>query len=318
MWSGAEPYAIGVAYNLAYFLAMLAALISVRLVTGGGLWRLGLRLKCGQLYAYAFPVFINTLLYMIVGWTDIFVVGLYLDAAEIGRYRACMQLVVVFDLIAVALGSAIIHRYAVLEEQGRVAEAAVLYRHNIRWVVALAAPLTVIIIAHAVPILGMMGASFVAAKPVLILLTLAYMIKSIGTSPGMALVVTRRQGVETRIAALVAGINLALNFLLVPEFGASGAAFATVISFVCLTLMRACAARRYARLEYPYAMAMRLIVAFLVPGCLVFWWLPRLFEIGALFHTLLLLTVLSVFAWRFALNGDERKWLAGTLWRISR
>ncbi len=47
--------------------------------------------------------------------------------------------------------------------------------------------------------------------------------------------ISKRTGILSRVAWIIAGINLGLNYCLIPRFGASGAAFATLISYAVLT-----------------------------------------------------------------------------------
>ena len=57
------------------------------------------------------------------------------------------------------------------------------------------------------------------------------------------------------MATVVLGavMNVVLNILLIPNYGANGAAFATAISYVAMFLIRAINSRKYINIKWKYA-----------------------------------------------------------------
>ena len=83
--------------------------------------------------------------------------------------------------------------------------------------------------------------------PFLVLATVmygAYMIINIG------LIITRRSSYSSIAIAAGAGVNIALNFLLVPGFGMIGAAVATLVSYTVSTALLYWFARKYYPVDY--------------------------------------------------------------------
>ena len=308
---------ITLAYVSAYFIALIFAFRFLYGVVGENLDAYKTSFQWGEIYRYSWPVFINILLYMVFRWTDIFMVGIYLDVDDIGRYRGCLQVVVIFELVSMSIGAAVAHQYSVLERSGNLTQAQEIFMDNVRWITLLVAPLAVLISVNSSDILGLLGNDFVQARDVLTILTLAYTAKAIGLSLGLVLVITGRQGIETRIAAIVVVVNLILNFVLVPVMGAPGAATATLLASILFTLLRVFEVNRNLNLRYPtFKVASLLLMAFGL-GAIIYYIMPLLFGIGALVQLLLLILALTAMTWRYSLTLEERVWI-GTIIRGQR
>lgn len=79
-------------------------------------------------------------------------------------------------------------------------------------------------------LLGAFGSGFLAARPVLGLLILGQVVNAFCGPTGVLLSMTGRQRLASRALWLGAIVNVILNVLLIPRYGVTGAALATVIS----------------------------------------------------------------------------------------
>ena len=82
------------------------------------------------------------------------------------------------------------------------------------------------------------------------------------------LYIKKKTGLMSLITVIFAGMNVALNFLLIPDYGIQGAAIATVISTAGLHITLFLTSQRYFPIEIEYKKI--LLVVFICIGCLLF------------------------------------------------
>jgi len=80
-------------------------------------------------------------------------------------------------------------------------------------------------------ILGLFGAEFVAGSTILTVLTVGQIINALAGSVGLLMTMTGHEREAARIVGGSVVLNVALNYLLIPHYGAVGAAAATALAF---------------------------------------------------------------------------------------
>lgn len=248
-----------------YLLAFIVGSGTVAHVARQALFRVRPVMQLRQLYRYSFPILLNTFFYTIIGWTDLIMVGGYLSAADAGLYRACMQVVIVFEIVAVAFNAATSHVYPVLTKLSQHDELGKIYRNVVVWASILSLIAFLVIAFNAAGILAVLGPTFPVAAPALIILAFGQFTRSALGSGGFLLVVSGRQTVETVNAVVAAIANVALNLLMIPAFGIVGAAIATTASLVLLNAMRAFEASYFLRARMPLMPLIRIAAT----GCVL-------------------------------------------------
>ncbi len=83
-------------------------------------------------------------------------------------------------------------------------------------------------------VLGLFGSEYAQAFPLLLIVCAGYLINAVVGSVDQLLIMTKHQGKYTRMLVVTVAINIALNYLLIPRYGAFGAAYATLIAQLVL------------------------------------------------------------------------------------
>jgi len=122
----------------------------------------------------------------------------------------------------------------------------------------------------------------------------------------IAFQIAKKNGVSVKVAALIAVVNLVLNYLLIPSMGIKGAAIATLLSFALGCLVSAIIGRKYFALPLPWNDLIKiLITSLLMTVCL--WNLIDSRGIGWLLVQIFI-GIISVFAMMWIFNVlDIRK-----------
>lgn len=279
------------------------------------------RIQLRALYSYSLPVFLNTAVSLVLVWTDLFQLGIFTNADTVGIYRACMQIVIVFDVIWTACSAASGPMYPVLILEGRLEQLRNTYLASIHVAALLATPAFLLILCNANDILGILGPRFSTGAFALSLLAFGNLVKVSFGAAGVLLVLGGRQRLEAANAVASSMLNVTLNYFLIPRFGLVGAATATTTSLLVLSLLRL---RQVVR-AFPVTSLDPAIfrVAFVTsPLALSFTWASRIFGFGqgtGIPHLLLRLFVLGLLIilaiWTVCLSEDERAMLSGLLSR---
>jgi O-antigen/teichoic acid export membrane protein len=222
-----------------------------------------------ELYAYSFPLMLNSLLYTLMGAADIFMLTNMKGATEAGVYRACIQFRPAFDIALIAFNAAAIHLYPVLFREGRLAELNETYGTVIRITSGVAATLFVLVILSPVDILAMLGPDFQVGAATMRYLALGLLFHGCVGSAGILLIVTKHQRHETINAILGVVVNILINLVLIPPMGTAGAAVATAIGLFVMNFKRVMDVKRLIKVDSLRASSLRCLAIGLVAGLLV-------------------------------------------------
>jgi O-antigen/teichoic acid export membrane protein len=314
LWSGPQ---IGVAYAQIGGLIVGASLgiwFVVRLVHEQ-IGRAKPAFQLGRLYGYALPITLNVVAVLVIGLTDLFLLGLLKDASTVGTYRACMQIVLVFGLPMNALRATTAPVYTVLIAEGRRAALQDSYAAAVRLATLMALPLLLIIVVNGGDLLGIMGPAFIVGTPALLVLAGGQAVESAFSASHVVLMIGSRQRLEAGNMALAAGLNLVLNLALIPPYGLLGAALSTSTSLIALAVLRGLQLRRILALRTIDRTLLRIVLVS-VPPALLIWAasLPLGLGPGSGLRPLALrLAAMAVLIggglWRFCLDAQDRAML---------
>ncbi|MEM7794970.1 MAG: flippase [Cyanobacteria bacterium P01_C01_bin.118] len=170
--------------------------------------------------------------FMVLNYTDTFMIGLFLDARQVGIYSAAMKTSswVLFILVAVNAISApmIASLYAEGDDQGLQQLVSTIAR----WMFYPALVTAMGLISFAGPVLHLFGPEFVAARNVLIILIFGELVNVGAGSVGYLMTMTGHQNQSVVVMAVAALVNVILNWVGIQLLGIVGAALATAFSMV--------------------------------------------------------------------------------------
>ncbi len=162
---------------------------------------------------------------------DILILGIWRSAEEVGIYRIASQsaLLVAFFLQVVTI--IVIPRFVELHGQQRRNDLARLLTKSVRYVFTATLPLALILILAGEPIISFVfGASFRDVAIPMAILALGQLLTVAFGFAVTLLMLTGHEQESARILWIAVFVNVAANMLLVPLFGATGAACGTVLS----------------------------------------------------------------------------------------
>jgi O-antigen/teichoic acid export membrane protein len=268
--------------------------------------------ELGRLYGYALPITFNVIASLVIGLTDLFLLGLFTDASTVGTYRACMQIVLVFGLPMNALRAATAPVYTVLIADQRQAALQTTYAAAVRLATFMAVPLLVLIVINGGDLLGIMGPAFIVGASALLVLACGQAVESAFSASHVVLMIGSRQRLEAVNMAVAACLNLVLNLLLIPSYGLLGAALSTTTALIALAVLRAVQVRRIFAL-HTFDRPLLRIPLVAVPPALLIWVVSLPLGLapgsgyGALaFRVVSMAVLIGIGLWRFGLDAQDR------------
>ena len=221
------------AQGAAYLVSLVSVVWLVRRRTPDRWW-VGRRVIDPLLLRQSLPLLTVAMLTLVSTRLDMMMLGWIGDVSDAGQYRFAAQLAVLPLMVALtaqAIVSPVISRHYAAGELHK-------FQPQLMWMAfggALGALLlSLIVFAAFKPLLGIVGSSFAPAGGPLIVLLIAYTV-SAATFFALPLLTMTGHVRDVAVANVIAlSVNVGLNIVLIPAYGAMGTAFATLVSLVVL------------------------------------------------------------------------------------
>jgi O-antigen/teichoic acid export membrane protein len=172
------------------------------------------------------PRFFSSVVYLVFSRADIVMVGLLLSPKKAGIYAVAMRVGSLGSIVQTAMSATVAPRISQLYWSERRDDLDGVIRAALRWSFLPTAAITVGLIVLAHPLLGIFGAGFGVAVPVLVVIALGQLV-SVGAGPvGWLMNLTGQQHVTATVFAATAAVTMLGYVLLIPWLGMVGAAVA--------------------------------------------------------------------------------------------
>ncbi len=229
------------AYMCSFIISFIAlALYTIRRLPSPLKFTIGLSLgpAARGLLFFSLPLLGMAAMYMVIAWTDTFMLGYFKSSAVVGLYNAALPLA---QFISMPLGALLIAYTPVtsgLYGQGLLLEIKRNYRVVTKWVCSATLPLFLIMFLFPETFIHFIfGADYIPAAGALRILSLGFIINNFLGPGGATLVAMGRPQFMMWSALATALLNIVLNMILIPPLGIAGAAIASVSAMTTVNLL---------------------------------------------------------------------------------
>ncbi|MDB2283300.1 oligosaccharide flippase family protein [Halorubrum ezzemoulense] len=183
------------------------------------------------LLSYSAVMLLVGLSAILLSQTDKLMLAFFTDESGIvGVYTAASLLAAQLSIVLASLNAAFAPRISSLYTRDRTRDLSEYYRTVTRWAITITIPPFILLVTFPEDFLVIFGDEFASGQLPLVILSAGYM-TNIATGPaGTFLRMTDGHRVEFAIVAFTVASNLLLNAVLIPKYGAVGAAIATGVS----------------------------------------------------------------------------------------
>lgn len=207
---------------------------------------------------------------------------------ENGYYEQATKLSKMILAIVTALGSVMIPRIGHHFENGNNDKIDYYINKAYKFVWFLATPLCLGLMATAnnfVP--WFFGAGYDLVVPLIMILAFLILIIGINNVTGMQyLIPTRKQNMFTKSVVIGAVCNFGLNLILIPKFGALGAAMASVLAELIVTCVQFFMVKKQIEIKKVVSLGIKNIIAALIMFLIV--WITEGYLLSSILNTILL------------------------------
>jgi len=178
----------------------------------------------------AFPILLVESFVLFLQNTDVLVLSQYHPPSDIAQYYAALKTINLITFVHFAVANAVANRFSAYEARGDKERLAAFIRQSVKWTFWPSLGAAILLLAMGKPLLWLFGPEFTNAYPVMFILAIGLVIKSMFGPAEYVLNMLGEQKLCAILLFLTALINLGLNFLLIPHYGLIGAASATALS----------------------------------------------------------------------------------------
>ena len=188
--------------------------------------------------AYALPFMVVSLLSMMMHWLDVVMLGMLTDTATVGLYHPAARTAGLIRAVLLAFAGIAAPMIAALHTGPESREIGRIYKMLTRWIVGLVVPPVILFMLLPEPVLGVFGERFTEGSNALLLLTAASFLQVCFGLSSTLLAMTGYARLSLYNALGALGLQVVLNLILIPRFGITGAALASLLVFFLLSALR--------------------------------------------------------------------------------
>jgi O-antigen/teichoic acid export membrane protein len=190
------------------------------------------RRRLGIVWGYAGPRTVSAGLEQALLWVDVVLVGTIAGAAAAGVYGGASRFVAAGLIVDSALRLVVSPRFSYLLGRRRIPDVQSLYRTAARWLVLFSTPIYLVLGIFAPVALSWLGPDFVRGELALAILCGGAIVTFAAGNIHSVLLMSGRSGWAAINKAIVLGLNVAGNLILVPLIGIEGAAISWAVAML--------------------------------------------------------------------------------------
>ena len=190
------------------------------------------RIAMKGIYKIAIPMLVSGALFYVISWTDVLMVGFFIDERAVGIYRIAFKVATLVTFTQFAINSFLAPAISELHTSGGKDS----FRRLIRQVGIInfwmAVPVATVIFVFPHFLLGLFGPEYPEAISTLRILGMGQLINALCGPVLYILNMTGKEKDSQNIMLYVTIVNVVLNAILIPIYGIYGAAWATSVSMI--------------------------------------------------------------------------------------
>ena len=191
-----------------------------------------------DLLTYSLPIMFMSILGTVLHWTDVIMLGYFTDPATVGLYHPAARTAGIIRIVLLSFAGIYGPLMAEMFAKKQTSEMNHLFKLVIRWIITFSLPFAILMLLYPRKVMLIFGDEFLYAYPILMMLAGAAFIQAVFGIGGTTLNMTGFPKMNLLNTFIACGLNIGLNFYLIPKMGGLGAATATLITLAFIALIR--------------------------------------------------------------------------------
>ncbi len=198
-----------------------------------------------SIFKLSIPMLLSGSMFLVMSWTDILLLGYYLDETQVAIYSIAFKISTVITIALYAVNAIASPKFSELHASNQNIELKALAMKIAKLNLFLTLPIIVIIAIFSPIILAFFGEDYLAGQSVLLILCAGQFFSSICGSVLTLLNMAGKEKIVRNIVGATALLNIGLNALLINLYGIEGAAIATFVSLIVWNILGLMAVKKY-------------------------------------------------------------------------
>jgi O-antigen/teichoic acid export membrane protein len=197
-----------------------------------------------ELLLFSLPLLVNSMLFMIIQWTDTIMLGYFKTSSEVGLYNGALPLARLVPIFYTSMAFIYVPVASQLCSRGLMKEVKRSYQVLTKWIFSLTWPLFLILLLFPITTLNFLfGYQYTEAAPALRILCSGLAFNTFLGGNGLTLIAMGKPRLLMWASLIGASLNVVLNAILIPSLGITGAAAASLASYFAINIF--CSAKLY-------------------------------------------------------------------------
>lgn len=264
-----------------------------------------------KLFKYALSIYWIIVLSVIV-WQklEIFFLKIYSTSEEIAFYSIALNISMFMIGLTGLFSTVIFPVFSNYWGAGDRAGIQNVYNKSVKAMVIFYLPICIIVIAVTQPLIALMYSSeYLAVSPLLIILMISSLFFSLGILMTNLIQALNKPEIQVKYVTVLAFINILFDFILIPRYGAVGAAIATSSVRIIVFPLWIWVVKKQLGFSFPVREMFMCVlpnIPLAIILCLIGNWYPQLLGIVLVIFITLLMYPLLLFAFRTISSDDIR------------
>ena len=186
-----------------------------------------------ELLKFSLPLLFVGFLNLIIKWTDVLMIGYFIDASQVGIYNVALPTANLLVLTPTALMAIFLPIITNLYGKNKFNQIKKISKTISKWILFINLPIFFLIALLSKQIITIMfDPGYINASIPLYILLFGYLIHSFTHVHSSALTMIKKTNINFYIMLISIFINIILNYILIPKIGIVGGAIATSFSLI--------------------------------------------------------------------------------------
>ena len=181
-----------------------------------------------EILRVSLPMLLASSSLLLMQWIDTSMLGIFRNESDVGIYNVAMLISALTGIPLAAINGIAAPKIAELHSSGEMRRLRLLAQQASKVSFLSSIPIIVAIVVAPESILSLFGSEFAAGAQPLLILTAAQFVSIAAGPVGLIMQMTGGHKAFQNIALSAAGLNMILNLMLIPHYGANGAAYASL------------------------------------------------------------------------------------------
>jgi O-antigen/teichoic acid export membrane protein len=197
------------------------------------------------MFKSSMPLFWVSALHLITLWSSTFSLGKWASAADVGVFGVANRTAALINFVLVSVNAIAAPKFAELYKAGNMRALRKTAQNSTNLMTLMAAPVFLVFVLAAPWVMSIFGKDFSNGATILIILSIGQFINVVTGSVGFLLNMTGHEKTMRNIFMVCAVVIVVMNVILIPHWGAMGAAMASASSLVLQNVLAMFFVRRH-------------------------------------------------------------------------